>query len=265
MQAAFGEDYDYLLSEHSSQMDQMLVEWSTTEDTILRELDEIGDQLIADLNHTDAFYYQECTRTRNNLTDDIHLIERELEKLKASFTLNNEVLDYNCRVLKLREEERASLIVRHKRKINRLTDRYRQLKEESDKISKMHGDEELKRAKEIEHLKTDCESMERKFSIIKTANDRQLESICQLAEDRIAELLKKVFLLSLTECILKCKFYIIYGFQLASIDERIFVEILEQPWDGLVGVSHHIESKPIDLSNFEFQIQAWMIFVKTVL
>ena len=179
-------------------MDQILVEWSATEDQILHELNEIGDQLATDLINTDAHYYKECSRTRNNLTDDIHLIERELEKLKTSFTLNNEVLDYNCRVLKLREEERASVITRHKRRITRLTDRYRQIKEESDKINKAHCDEELKRIREVEHLKDDCESMERKFSTIKTANDRQLESVCQLAEDRICELLKKVFSLIVT-------------------------------------------------------------------
>jgi hypothetical protein len=37
--------------------------------------------------------------------------------------------------------------------------------------------------------------------------------------------------------------------QLAGIDERIFVEILEQPWDKLVGVSRHIESKSVELGN----------------
>jgi uncharacterized protein with von Willebrand factor type A (vWA) domain len=95
-------------------------------------------------------------------------------------------------VLKLREEERAGLIVRNKRKINRLTDRYRQLKEENDKIEINRQGEEIKLIKEVEHLRTDCDVMERKFSTIKSSNDRQLESICEMAEDRISELLKKV-------------------------------------------------------------------------
>lgn len=173
-------------------MDQMLAEWSATENQILHEMNEIGDRWTADLTDTDIFYYQECSRTRNTLTDDIQLIECELEKLKASFTLNNEVLDYNCRVLKLREEERAGLILRYKRKINRLADRYRQLKDESDKAKQKRREEELKLIKEIQHLKVDCDTMERKFVTIKTANDHQLESVCQLAEERINELLNKV-------------------------------------------------------------------------
>lgn len=171
----------------------MLADWSASENQIIRELNELGSQWMDDLYQTDVYYYNECTQIRNSLTSDIQLIEQELEKLKVDFALNNEVLDYNCRVLKLREEERAGVIVQHKRKINRLTDRYRQLKEESNKAGQVRREEELKLIKEIEHLRKDCESMECKFSTIKGANDRQLESVCEMAEDRISELLKKVF------------------------------------------------------------------------
>nr|CAH0109653.1 unnamed protein product [Daphnia galeata] len=233
--AAFGKDYDLLLEDHNNLIDQMLADWSTSENEIVGELNDIGSQWVDDLDQTDAYYYNECCRTRNRLTADIQLIEQELEKLKVDFTLNNEVLDYNCRVLKLREEERAGLIVRNKRKINRLTDRYRQLKEENDKIEINRQGEEIKLIKEVEHLRTDCDVMERKFSTIKSSNDRQLESICEMAEDRISELLKK----------------------LANIDERIFVEILEQPWDKLVGVSSHIKPKSaeIDLKDLDKEIE----------
>lgn len=170
----------------------MLAEWSSTEDQILHELNELGERWVIDLNETDQHYYNECRRTRNSLTDDIQFIESELEKLKTSFTLNNEILDYNCRVLKLREEERASLITRQKRKINKLSDKFRLLKEHSGKATRSAHEEEKKLVREVEHLKNDCEGMERKFAIIKGANDRQLDSLCQLAEDRIGELLKKV-------------------------------------------------------------------------
>ncbi|KZS13586.1 putative Dynein regulatory complex protein 1 [Daphnia magna] len=206
---------------HTNLMDQMLADWSASENQIIRELNELGSQWMDDLYQTDVYYYNECTQIRNSLTSDIQLIEQELEKLKVDFALNNEVLDYNCRVLKLREEERAGVIVQHKRKINRLTDRYRQLKEESNKAGQVRREEELKLIKEIEHLRKDCESMECKFSTIKGANDRQLESVCEMAEDRISELLKK----------------------LASIDERIFVEILEQPWDNLISMNFRIFEK----------------------
>ena len=181
-----------MLEDHNNLIDKMLADWSTSENEIVGELNDIGSQWVDDLDQTDAYYYNECCRTRNRLTADIQLIEQELEKLKVDFTLNNEVLDYNCRVLKLREEERAGLIVRNKRKINRLTDRYHQLKEENDKIEINRQGEEIKLIKEVEHLRTDCDVMERKFSTIKRSNDRQLESICEMAEDRISELLKKV-------------------------------------------------------------------------
>ena len=181
-----------LLEDHSKLMDEMLADWSTSENEIVHELNDIGSQWVEDLAQTDVYYYNECSQTRQRLTTDIQLIEQELEKLKVDFALNNEVLDYNCRVLKLREEERAGLIVRNKRKINRLTDRYRQLKEENDKVEMIRRGEQLKLIKEVEHLRNDCDSMERKFSAIKSANDHQLESVCEMAEDRISELLKKV-------------------------------------------------------------------------
>lgn len=192
LQAAFGEDYRFLLSNHSKQLDDMLADWSSREDEILHRLNDIGQRWAADLNETDAYYYRECSRTRNTLTDDIQSIEQELEKLKTTFALNNEVLDYNCKVLKLREEERAAVILRHKRRINRLVDRYRALKEQTDKAIKSRSEEEMKVVKEIQQLRSDCDSMERKFVTIKTANDRQLDSVCQLAEERIDQLLNKV-------------------------------------------------------------------------
>ena len=170
----------------------MLADWSNKEDQIARQFNEIGQNWAKDLTDTDTYYYLECCRTRNVLKDDIQRIEQELEKLKTKFALNNEQLDFNCGVLKLREEERAAIILRHKRKINRLVDRYRQLREETDKAVKYRREQELKTIKEIEQLRIDCDSMERKFATIKTSNDRQLDSVCQLAEKRIDQLLEKV-------------------------------------------------------------------------
>lgn len=189
-----GEDYSLLLKDHADQMDRMLADWSSGEDELLAELNRIGDEWADDLEQTDEYYYRETAKTRDRLTDDIQLIERELERLKASFALNNEVLDYNCKVLKLREEERAMLAARQKRKICRLNDRYRRLKEECDRTNQAHRDEEMKLAREVDQLRRDCDNMERKYFSIKNANDRQLEDVCHLAETRIDELLKQVSL-----------------------------------------------------------------------
>ena len=46
-------------------------------------------------------------------------MERAMDKLKCDLVLSNEVLDFNCRVLKIREEERAAFNVRQQRQINR--------------------------------------------------------------------------------------------------------------------------------------------------
>ena len=173
-------------------MDEMLAEWSTNEDHILAQLNELGDRWDDDLAATDEQYYKQTRRTRRHLTADIQLIERELERLKAAFALNNEVLDYDCRVLKLREEERLDVALRQKRRLARLTERFRQLKEELDQAGKERDAEEGRLVKEVEQLRKDCRTMERKFATIKNANDAQLESVCRMAEDRIAELLKKV-------------------------------------------------------------------------
>lgn len=186
------EDYSQLLSDHSTRMDEMLAEWSSSEDRILKELAELGDRWDDDLTETDEQYYRQARDTRRLLTADIQLIERELERLKTSFILNNEVLDYGCRILKLREEERSAVAFRQKRRMARLTERFRQLKEELDQTGKERDAEENKLAKEVEQLRKDCRGMERKFGTIKSANDAQLESVCRMAEDRISELLKKV-------------------------------------------------------------------------
>lgn len=181
-----------MLSDHSDQMNRVLGEWSSSEDKILKDLNELGEQWDEDLSNTDAHYYQQSRQTWRQLTTDIQLVERDLEQLKANFVLNNEILDYDCKVLKFREEERAGLIFRQKRRINRLSERYRRLKEQLDKAGEERRKDENRLIREVEHLRRDCGAMEKKFCTIKAANDAQLESLCQLAEDRIGELLKKV-------------------------------------------------------------------------
>ena len=42
-----------------------------------------------------------------------------MEKLKFDFILNNEILDFNCQVLKIREEEKTAFNFRQQRQINR--------------------------------------------------------------------------------------------------------------------------------------------------
>ena len=189
---AMGEDYNQLLSKHGSQLDRLLEEWSVTESSILNEMTQLGDRWDEDLDATDQQYHSQSHDTRQSLTDDIQLIERELEQLKASFLLNNEVLDYNCRVLKMREEERAALGSRQKRRIDRLTERCRKLRDELEQSAYIRRRDELRLIKENQQLRQDCDNMERKFHTIKTANDNQLEAVCQLAETRISELFKKV-------------------------------------------------------------------------
>ena len=190
---AMGEDYAQLLQEHGSQLDRLLLEWSTTESEILCELTLLGDRWDQDLDATDKQYHSQSHYARHSLTDDIQLIESELEQLKASFLLNNEVLDYNCRVLKMREEERVALAQRQKRRIDRLTERCRKLRDELDQSAYIRRKDELKLVKENQQLRLDCDNMERKFRTIKTSNDHQLEAVSLKAETRITELLKKVY------------------------------------------------------------------------
>jgi len=195
MQSALHEDYTTLLKDHSDRMSRILGDWSTSENDILQELNDMGERWDDDLTATDELYFKKARRTRNALTTDIHLVERDLEKFKTSFALNNEILDYNCKILKLREEERAELVFRQKRRMARLNDRYRQLREELDRSGQEKKVEESRIMKDLSHLRQDCQAMERKFATIKSANDVQLDSVCRIAEDRIGELLKKVILI----------------------------------------------------------------------
>lgn len=170
----------------------MLNELSTEEDLILTELNESGERWCQDLRETDRHYYNSARETRQTLTDNIYHVETELEKLKADFSLNNEVLDYNCKILKMREQERADFAYRQKRKIARLTERYQQLKVEYDKSQKKRTEEKVKLQKQIDRLKLDCKAMEMKYFTIKNTNDRQLEDLCDMAEERLDQLLFQV-------------------------------------------------------------------------
>ena len=150
-----------------------------------------------------------------------------MEKLKTGLILNNEILDLNCRVLKMREEERAAFNIRQQRQINRfllfpnnpsselhkspeafhhfllaqltdgcracrLCDRYRRLKEKYADVKESQRKERELLEKEIQQLTTDNDQLERKFNAIQIANERQFEAICQMAEEKLEELFKQV-------------------------------------------------------------------------
>jgi dynein regulatory complex protein 1 len=63
------------------------------------------------------------------LETDIQNLEQHLEAMRATYQLNTEKLDYNCRVLVERDHENQTTINQQKRKISRQRDVLSSLKQ----------------------------------------------------------------------------------------------------------------------------------------
>nr|CAH7761912.1 unnamed protein product [Callosobruchus chinensis] len=137
--------------------------------------------------------YQERFReTKITIERDIEFMQRELERIKALALVNSEKLDYNYQILKTREDENLIIKSQNKRRMNKLQDAVRAMKQKirDYKISTENRIEKLTLG--IQKLHQSIMDIDAKADRFATINDEKFHKVWDINTAIIKKMLKKI-------------------------------------------------------------------------
>lgn len=164
---------------------------TTEEGQAAARLNAIADheERMVHLRQTD---HEEYLSVKAKLENDISVLEQQLEKMRATYQLNSEKLDYNYQVLKKRAEENGITISQQKRKISRMQDMLNNLRIKIMKQEKQFQDENAALTEDYKRITEQFKDLQKKFKHFQTLDHEQYQEVWAMNEDIAVGLLSEV-------------------------------------------------------------------------
>ncbi|RZF47211.1 hypothetical protein LSTR_LSTR004920 [Laodelphax striatellus] len=127
-----------------------------------------------------------------NLEENIQLLQREVESVKAVCLLNREKVDYNYQVLKKRDDENLIIKSQQKRRINKLQDAATNLRHKIN-IMEKNSKSEIKRLKsDVLTLYNKISAVEKKADHFSQVNFVKFNQVWKFNKDNAEDVLQKI-------------------------------------------------------------------------
>ena len=125
------------------------------------------------MEHLRITDHEEYLMVKEKLENDISLLEQQLEKMRATYQLNSEKLDYNYQVLKKRAEENSITISQQKRKISRMQDMMNALRTKIANQVKHNADENTALTEDYKRIADQFKELQKKFKHFQNLDQKQ--------------------------------------------------------------------------------------------
>ncbi|XP_038606761.1 dynein regulatory complex protein 1 [Tachyglossus aculeatus] len=155
--------------------------------TRMRKVEEHEKQL-AQLRRQDT---EEYNIVKIKLELDVQILEQQLQKMKATYQLNQEKLEYNFQVLKKRDEENTIIKSQQKRKINRLHDVVNNLRTKLAKQIKQYREENQALAADYKRIVVQFKDLQKTMRHFAVVDEGKFHEIWLMNEEEAKELMGK--------------------------------------------------------------------------
>lgn len=188
MKRAFREHIEILQNSIDEEKRRFVEESSTAWYKIYDARAESEEAKLINQKEKTEFYDQEINRiicehkeiirsTKIRLDTDNDTLQIELENVKAEVMLNSEKLDYNYRILIKRADENVITRNQQKRRLSKLQEIIRALKERTQRVKKLGNNEIGKFNLDITKLSTSIDEMKAKSKLFSDTNDQKVNKI----------------------------------------------------------------------------------------
>jgi len=133
------------------------------------------------------------------LETDIQNLEQELQRMRATYQLNAEKLEYNLQVLRKRDDENQTTKIQQKRKMLRLQDTLNVYKARLKKQEKQYQDENAVLTEDYKRITDQFKDLQKKFKHFQHIERERYDEVWQMAEEEAVEAARKV--LAADQCI----------------------------------------------------------------
>ncbi|CAF0707498.1 unnamed protein product [Brachionus calyciflorus] len=173
-----------LLDKHRKEWDEKMEERKTKEIAFLEERFKRVERNENEINALRIKDAEEYNETKIKLETDLQVLEQHLQRLKATFQLNQEKLEYNYQVLQKRDEENTKTKAQQKRKITKLHDALTHLKKKLAKQIKQYNDENQQLGEDYKRVTDMFNDMQIKSKHFLAVDLKKFHDIWKMNEDQ---------------------------------------------------------------------------------
>eukprot|EP00729_Bicosta_minor_P008484 gene8484-27538_t len=153
----------------------------------------------AQLDHLRMKDSEHYNQVKLKLETDIQNLEQELQRMRATYQLNAEKLEYNLQVLRKRDDENQTTKIQQKRKMLRLQDTLNVYKGRIKKQEKQYQDENAVLTEDYKRITDQFKDLQKKFKHFQHIERERYDEVWQMAEEEAVEAARKV--LAADQCI----------------------------------------------------------------
>ncbi|XP_040478924.1 dynein regulatory complex protein 1 isoform X3 [Ursus maritimus] len=143
------------------------------------------------LNKQRIWDWEDYNMIKIRLEQDVQVLEQQLQQMKATYQLNQEKLEYNCQVLKKRDEESTVIKSQQKRKINRLHDTLNNLRSKYAQQIKQFQEENQSLTSDYKRLVMQFKELQKAMRHFAVVDDKQFREIWLMNEEEAKDLMSR--------------------------------------------------------------------------
>ncbi|XP_040478929.1 dynein regulatory complex protein 1 isoform X7 [Ursus maritimus] len=149
-------------------------------------------QDLWDMLNTQQVHCAGLIEDKNKLIGELQqVLEQQLQQMKATYQLNQEKLEYNCQVLKKRDEESTVIKSQQKRKINRLHDTLNNLRSKYAQQIKQFQEENQSLTSDYKRLVMQFKELQKAMRHFAVVDDKQFREIWLMNEEEAKDLMSR--------------------------------------------------------------------------
>uniref|UniRef100_A0A452RPG3 Dynein regulatory complex protein 1 n=1 Tax=Ursus americanus TaxID=9643 RepID=A0A452RPG3_URSAM len=143
------------------------------------------------LNKQRIWDWEDYNMIKIRLEQDVQVLEQQLQQMKATYQLNQEKLEYNCQVLKKRDEESTVIKSQQKRKINRLHDTLNNLRSKYAQQIRQFQEENQSLTSDYKRLVMQFKELQKAMRHFAVVDDKQFREIWLMNEEEAKDLMSR--------------------------------------------------------------------------
>eukprot|EP00039_Didymoeca_costata_P006935 m.94750 g.94750 ORF g.94750 m.94750 type:complete len:678 (+) comp13458_c0_seq1:113-2146(+) len=144
------------------------------------------------LDHLRLMNDEKLAAVKLKLETDIANLQQELQKMRATYQLNSEKLEYNLQVLRKRDDENQTTKVQQKRKMLRMQDSLNALKAKLKKQEKAFLEENGALTEDYKRISEQFKDLQKKFNHFQNLEKDRYSEVWKMNEEEAVELAQKV-------------------------------------------------------------------------
>ncbi|OAF67030.1 Dynein regulatory complex protein 1, partial [Intoshia linei] len=192
IEKAFCQERDNFYHEELEHINKLFENKTFLEENYLINREEKLNNYQEELYNLRISSNEEYNNVKRELENNVHILQQELQHVRATYQLNQEKLEYNFQVLRKRDEENIVRISQQKRKITKLNDILQHLREKLKLQEKNYREESQQLIEDYKRINELFKAIQEKTQIFNSNDTKKYNELLKMNVNEVIDLCKKI-------------------------------------------------------------------------